>query len=60
MVVVDKEIKKGQYYLINGNVVRVTYVNGFDVYYLILKLHKRMICDRAVFSSVAKEIKLHG
>ncbi|URY13002.1 hypothetical protein [Escherichia phage FL18] len=60
MVVVDKEIKKGQYYLINGNAVRVTYVNGYDVYYLILKLHKHMICDRAVFSSVAKEIKLHG
>ena len=60
MVVVDKEIKKGHHYFINGNVVRVTYVNGFDVYYLILKLHKRMICDRAVFSSVAKEIKLHG
>lgn len=60
MVVVDKEIKKGQYYFINGNVVRVTYVNGFEVYYFILKLHKQMICDRAVFSSVAKEIKLHG
>lgn len=60
MIVVDKEIKKGQYYFINGNVVRVTYVNGFEVYYLILKLHKQMICDRAVFSSVAKEIKLHG
>ncbi|UMM76034.1 hypothetical protein [Escherichia phage UTI-E2] len=35
MVVVDKEIKKGQYYFINGNVVRVTYVNGFEVYYLL-------------------------
>lgn len=60
MVMIDKEIKKGQYYFINGNAVRVTYVNGYDVYYLILKLHKHMICDRVVFSSVAKEIKLHG
>lgn len=60
MVVVDKEIKKGQYYLINGNAVRVTHVNNFEVCYIILKLHKQMICDRAVFSSVAKEIKLHG
>ncbi|QXV76038.1 hypothetical protein bas42_0184 [Escherichia phage AndreasVesalius] len=60
MIMVDKEIKKGQYYLINGNAVRVTHVNSFEVCYIILKLHKRMICDRAAFSSVAKEIKLHG
>ena len=35
MVMIDKEIKKGQYYLINGNAVRVTHVNSFEVCYII-------------------------
>lgn len=60
MVVVDKEIKKGQYYFVNGNVVCVIYVNGFDVYYFIFKLYKCMICDCVVFSLVVKEIKFYG
>lgn len=57
---VDKEIKKDQYYRVNGHIVIVTTVDDLDVHYTVLKWNKHMICDRAVFSSVAKEIKLHG
>ncbi|ENA4766580.1 hypothetical protein [Shigella phage ESh36] len=57
---VDKEIKRDQYYRVNGHIVIVTAVDDFEVHYTLLKWNKRLICDRAVFSSVAKEIKLHG
>lgn len=57
---VDKEIKIDQYYRVNGHIVIVTAVDDFEVHYTLLKWNKRLICDRAVFSSVAKEIKLHG
>lgn len=57
---VDKEIKRDQYYRVNGHIVTVTAVDDLDVHYTVLKWNKHMICDRAVFSSVAKEIKLHG
>ena len=57
---VDKEIKRDQYYRVNGHIVIVTAVDYLDVHYTVLKWNKHMICDRAVFSSVAKEIKLHG
>lgn len=57
---VDKEIKRDQYYRVNGHIVIVTAVDDFEVHYTLLKWNKRLICDRDVFSSVAKEIKLHG
>lgn len=57
---VDKEIKRDQYYRVNGHIVIVTSVDDLDVHYTVLKWNKQMICDRVVFSSVAKEIKLHG
>lgn len=57
---VDKEIKRDQYYRVNGHIVIVTAVDDFEVHYTLLKWNKRLICDRAVFSSVVKEIKLHG
>ncbi|ANH50213.1 hypothetical protein BI043_gp070 [Escherichia phage UFV-AREG1] len=57
---VDKEIKIDQYYRVNGHIVIVTAVDDLDVNYTVIKWNKRMVCDRAVFSSVAKEIKLHG
>lgn len=57
---VDKEIKRDQYYRVNGHIVIVTAVDDFEVHYTLLKWNKHLICDRAVFSSVAKEIKLHG
>ncbi|QDK04201.1 hypothetical protein [Escherichia phage VEc20] len=57
---VNKEIKRDQYYRVNGHIVIVTAVDDFEVHYTLLKWNKRLICDRAVFSSVAKEIKLHG
>ena len=57
---VDKEIKRDQYYRVNGHIVIITAVDDLDVHYTVLKWNKQMICDRAVFSSVAKEIKLHG
>ncbi|URQ01306.1 Phage protein [Escherichia phage HP3.1] len=57
---VDKEIKRDQYYRVNGHIVIVTAVDDFEVHYTLLKWNKRLICDRAAFSSVAKEIKLHG
>lgn len=57
---VDKEIKRDQYYRVNGHIVIVTAVDDFEVHYTLLKWNKRLICDRAVFSLVAKEIKLHG
>ncbi|HHV9530292.1 TPA: hypothetical protein ACUQ49_003274 [Escherichia coli] len=57
---VNKEIKRDQYYRVNGHIVIVTTVDDFEVHYTLLKWNKRLICDRAVFSSVAKEIKLHG
>lgn len=57
---VNKEIKRDQYYRVNGHIVIVAAVDDFEVHYTLLKWNKRLICDRAVFSSVAKEIKLHG
>lgn len=57
---IDKEIKRDQYYRVNGHIVIVTAVDDLDVHYTVIKWNKRMICDRAVFSSVSKEIKLHG
>lgn len=57
---VDKEIKRDQYYRVNGHIVIVTAVDDFEVHYTLLKWNKHLICDRAVFSSVAKEIKLRG
>ena len=57
---VDKEIKRDQYYRVNGHIVIVTAIDDLDVHYTVLNWNKQMICDRAVFSSVAKEIKLHG
>lgn len=60
MTINDKEIKKDQYYRVNGHIVIVTAVDNFDVHYTVIKWNKRMICDRSVFCSVAKEIKLNG
>ena len=58
MVIEDKEIKVNQYYSINGKAVLVTEISSLDVWYTIIDLNIKMICDRGVFCSVAKEIKL--
>ena len=58
MTINGKEIKVGQYYSVNGHVVQVTEISSLDVWYIIIDLNIKMICDRGVFCSVAKEIKL--
>lgn len=58
MVIEDKEIKVNQYYSINGKAVIVNRVSSQDVWYTIIELDIKMICDRSVFCSIAKEIKL--
>ena len=58
MTIQDKEIKVNQYYSINGKAVLVTEISSLDVWYIIIDLNIKMICDRGVFCSVAKEIKL--
>ncbi len=58
MVIEDKEIKVNQYYSINGKAVLVTEISSLDVWYTIIDLGIKMICDRGVFCSIAKEIKL--
>lgn len=60
MTIQDKEIKVNQYYLVNGRAVRVIAASDSDVWYRVLD-HRNipmMVCDRSVFCSIAKEIKL--
>lgn len=60
MTIEDKEIKVDQYYSVNGNAIIITKVSTLDVWYRSIKYPGigEMICDRGIFYSIAKEIKL--
>lgn len=60
MTIEDKEIKVEQYYSVNGNAVQITRVSSLDVWYRSIKYPEigEMLCDRSIFCSIAKEIKL--
>lgn len=60
MTIEDKEIKVDQYYSVNGNAIQITRVSSLDVWYRSIKYPEigEMLCDRGIFCSIAKEIKL--